>query len=264
MNLMNKTDFARELFNLYGPVTRARDCFLYTKKGVRITDMYQEDGRAILGWQGGSAFTHLKNVLSRGQTGSFICEESSRLQRAISQLLASDRKIFFFSDKVCAMKAAIKISQKGTSIYIPWTVPQKINSEIDCMVIAPPLPWTDTIFILAVKANLIEENSQLQGQVYLPFAMQTAITRATYNLIQAIQERSEKDWFIYDQVLTKYFERNGPYLCCKVPEKKYDDFVRFCLKLGIAINPDYNKHSIVPFGADKGVFTSLKNSPFAY
>ena len=61
---MNKSELFTELFNQYGAVTRARGCFLYTKKGVRITDLYQEGGRAILGWEGDSAFTLMKNVIS--------------------------------------------------------------------------------------------------------------------------------------------------------------------------------------------------------
>ena len=68
---MNKSELFNELFKRYGSVKRARGTFLYTKKGVRITDLYQEAGRAILGWEGGSAFTLMKNVISRGQTGSF-------------------------------------------------------------------------------------------------------------------------------------------------------------------------------------------------
>ena len=96
---MNKSELFRELFNRYGAVRRARGCFLYTKKGVRVTDLYQEAGRAILGWEGGSAFTMFKNVLSRGQTGSFICEEAplTRLQKAISELFTSQCTIFCFS-----------------------------------------------------------------------------------------------------------------------------------------------------------------------
>ena len=60
---MIKEDLFKELYNRYGAVTRARGCFLYTKKGVRLTDLYQEGGRAILGWEGGNAFTHLKKYI---------------------------------------------------------------------------------------------------------------------------------------------------------------------------------------------------------
>ena len=48
---MKEIDLLYKELNLrYGPVLRARKCFLYTKKGIRITDMFQENGKAILGW----------------------------------------------------------------------------------------------------------------------------------------------------------------------------------------------------------------------
>jgi hypothetical protein len=94
--------------------------------------------------------------------------------------------------------------------------------------------------------------------------MEAAYTRSIYNMIKALQERSEKDWFVYDKVLTKYWTRKGPYLITKVPEEKYNEFVLHCLDLGIIINPVYNQESIVPYGADLGVFNSLKNNPFDF
>lgn len=263
---MNKTEFYNELYTRYGFVTRARNCYLYTKKGVRITDCYQEGGRAILGWEGGNAFTHFKNVLCRGQVGSFICEDSPRIEKAVSSLLVSERKVFFFNSKMDAVKAGILISKDSTTIYKPWALDNNSASSADCVVIQPPLPWTDTIYILAVKSEALNSDiSKLfPNQTSIPFALNTAITRAVYNLIAALQEREEKDWFIYDPVLTKYFERKGPYLRPKMPEQVYDKFILHCLDLGIAFNPNYNECSIIPFGADRGTFTGLKNAPFAF
>lgn len=261
---MNKTEYFNELYKLFGPVKRARNCFLYTKKGIRITDCFQENGRAILGWEGGSAFTHFKNVLSRGQVGSFITEDSSKLKKAVEKLLSSKRNIFFFSNKMQALKAGLEIAKDGTGIYAPWLKSNVKWEDCPALIITPPLPWTDSLYILAVKEELLSQENHFQNQIKIPFALQVAITRAIYNLIQAMQTREEKDWFIYDQVLTKYFERKGPYLYPKIPENKYDDFLLHCLKFGICFNPDFNEYSIVPYGADKGVFTSLKNSPFKY
>lgn len=263
---MNKEAFFQQLYNSYGPVTRARNCFLYTKKGVRLTDLYQESGRAILGWEGGNAFTHFKNVLSRGQVGSFICEDHSRLQKAVSTLLHSDRQLFYFSSKMDALKTGFQIAPENTSAYIPWNQVNIDYSKVDCVVITPPLPWTSSVFILAVSPTLVTADikKNLLNPITLPFALQTGIARAIYNLIEALKTRQEKDWFIYDPVLTKYWERKGPYLYTKVPQEKYDDFVLHCLDLGIVINPDCKEASIVPFGADRGVFTKLKNSPFNY
>ena len=267
---MNKSELFAELHKHYGAVTRARGCFLYTKKGVRVTDLYQEAGRAILGWEGGSAFTLFKNVLSRGQTGSFICEESSvsRLQKAVSELLAGDRIIFCFNSHKDAFEAGLSLFPDETSLYRPWNAQNekiKINQQA-ALILTPPLPWAENIFILALDAKKVEENPDrllfIRNAIKLPFALEVAITRSIYNLIKALQERQEKDWFIYDPVLTKYWNREGPYLFPKVPKDR--DFALHCLDCGLVISPDYNQPSIVPFGADRGVLAKLKNSPFTW
>ncbi len=269
---MKLSELSTELFNRYGAVKRARGCFLYTKKGVRLTDLYQEAGRAILGWEGASAFTMFKNVLSRGQTGSFICEEApvSRLQKAVSELLASDRIIFCFSSHKDAFEAGLALFPDETSLFRPWNAQNekiKINQQA-ALIVTPPLPWAQSIYILALDAKKVEENPDrllfIRNAIKLPFALEVAITRSIYNLIKALQERQEKDWFIYDPLLTKYWNREGPYLFPKVPQDNYKDFVLHCLDCGLVISPDYNQPSIVPFGADRGVFTKLKNSPFTW
>ena len=73
----------------------------------------------------------------------------------------------------------------------------------------------------------------------------------------AIKVRQEKDFFIYDKVLTKFFERRSCWLRPKVPQEKYDDFVLACLDAGVLVNPDYNADSLVPFGAGKGVLKKM-------
>lgn len=262
---MTVSELSNEIYKRYGTVTRARNCFLYTKKGTRLTDLYQENGRAVLGWDGKNAFTHFKNYLSRAQVGSFICEDVSRVTKAVSALLASERQIFYFATKAEAVKAALAISPASTSTYKPWS-PAGIDwPSIKSVVLEPPLPWTNTVYILAVSSDTQAPVSIApENTITIPFALEAGIARAIYNLIEALQVRQEKDWFIYDTVLTKYFERKGPYLFPKVPQEKYNDFVLHCLDLGIIINPDFNQPSIVPFGADKGVFTQLKNSPFVF
>ena len=269
---MNKSELFSELYKRYGAVTRARACFLYTKKGVRLTDLYQEAGRAILGWEGGSAFTMFKNVLSRGQTGSFICEETpvSRLQKAVSELLASDRIIFCFSSHKDAFEAGLSLFPNETSLYRPWNAQNekiKINQQA-ALIVIPPLPWAESIYILALDSKKVEENPDrllfIRNAIKLPYAHEVAVTRSIHNLIKALQERQEKDWFMYDPMITKYWRREGPYLFPKVAQDKYKDFALHCLDCGIIISPDFNQPSIVPFGADRGVFTKLKNSPFVW
>ena len=155
---MNKSELFTELYKRYGAVTRARGPFFYTKKGVRVTDLYQEAGRAILGWEGGSAFTMFKNVLSRGQTGSFICEDcpEPRLQKAVSELLASDRTIFCFSSHKDAFDAGLSLFPDETSVYRPWN---SINGKINICYYGALAKWFDYDLIKKIaktqKYNII-------------------------------------------------------------------------------------------------------------
>ena len=130
---MNKSELFTELYKRYGAVTRARGPFFYTKKGVRVTDLYQEAGRAILGWEGGSAFTMFKNVLSRGQTGSFICEDWDIIpkssfnlcrQKAISKINKTASFMAFGSDIDPEAIEIAKINAKRAGIS------SRINFEI--------------------------------------------------------------------------------------------------------------------------------------
>ncbi len=271
IKLMNKNQYYQEIYNRFGCVTRARNCFLYTKKGIRLTDLYQENGRAILGWDGKSAFTFIKNTINRGQTGSFICQDKSRAEKAVSELFKSDRKVMYFYDQKDALLAGTFFSAESTSFYKPWLKESPDFSQVDSIIFAPPLPWTDSIFILAVKTDCINQLSSekklfaeqfINKSVKLPFAMECGITRALYNLIAELPLREEKNWFLYDPVLTKYWTRKGPYLYPKIEQKDYDAFILHCLDCELTISPDYNTPSIVPFGADRGVFTKLKNNPF--
>lgn len=258
---MQKDQLYQEIYAKYGFITRARDCFLYTHKSVRLTDMFQENGRAILGWDGKNSTTVFKNMLCKGLSGGFVCEDSPRIDKAVSELIGLQSNVLFFQTKNDAVKAAVSSGAKNIVSYKPWNKEQADLSSADAVVIIPPFPWGEDIVILAVVST-DTTTSEIQGQLTIPFALQTALTRAIYNLIAELPLRTEKDWFIYDPVITKYWERKGPYLYPKITENKYNDFVKHCLDCSIVINPSYNEPSIIPFGADKGVFTKLKNNPF--
>ena len=255
---MTKEQLYKELYARYGFVTRARGCFLYTHKNERLTDMFLENGKAILGWDGKNATTFFKNTLSKGLTGGFICEDKPRIDKAVSKLIGKECHVSFYYTKSDAVKAAVSTGAKNIVSYKPWNKEQEDLSGADAVVIIPPFPWGEDIVILALR--------QAQGPhdvvVESPFALQTALTRAIYNLLEELPLRQEKDWFIYDTILTQYWERKGPYLYPKISENKYDAFVKHCLDCNLVINPSYNEPSIVPYGADKGVFTKLKNNRF--
>ncbi len=253
---MEVNKYYSEIENRFGKITRARGPFLYTEKNVRLTDLFQEGGRAILGWDS-VAYTVFKNVISKGLSGSFTTAFRAQLKKAVSVLLGSDREVFYFTKKSEVMNAAIQLDAQSICHYKPF-VKEADYKAVKNIIIMPPLPWTNNFFILAVKEN--GKNCHC-GEI-IPPALEAGAARAIYDLIAETKRRSEKDFFLYDTVLTKYWKRTGPYLEPKVAEKNYDDFVLHCLECAIIISPDYNVNSIIPFGADKGVFKKLNGNPY--
>ena len=222
---MEISELASEMTKRYGTVKRARGTFLYTQKGIRLTDLYEEGGRAILGWGGSSAFTMFKNVLSRGLTGSFDTDFTPQIKKAVSELLGSDRIIGIFTEKQDALKAALMASPQNTSFWRPWNQENIDWRKVDAVIVEPPLAWTPAIFIAALIPSAESEAALLSSnQKRIPASLATAVTRSIYNIIAALQVREEKDWFIYDPVITKYWTRKGPYLYPKVSEQDYDAF----------------------------------------
>lgn len=260
---MTELNLANELFNRFGAVTRARFCYLYTKKNERLLDLYQQGGKAILGWGSSKATTLFKNVLNRGITGSYFTEFNDKIEKSVSALLESQRKCFIYTSRKAALKNALTISINDTSFYRPWNSSNINISQKDCLILEPVLPWSENIFIVAAKPELTE-NKEIENSTELPAPLSAAIGKSFYELKKELPLRQEKDWFIYDTIITKYWTRKGPYLFPKVPEEKYDQFVLHCLDQKLVISPEYNKPSIIPFGADAGNFSGLKNNPFDF
>ena len=117
----SRTEFlSDEIHRRYGSIHRARGSFLYTAKNVRLTDLYQENGRAILGWGGSSAFTIMKNVLNRGISGSYRTDFSHRLEKSVCDLFGSNKKILCFTAKKDAEEAAGRLCDGKILSYRPW------------------------------------------------------------------------------------------------------------------------------------------------
>ncbi len=257
---------AANIYSRYGNVKRARGYFLYTEKGQRLTDLFLEGGRAILGWghEGTGAFRIFKNVIERGITGSYQTCFENQLNKGLSELLGL-RRFFIFNQREKALEAAKIISSQEAFFYYPWREENSTFDQKDCVIFEPTLPWTQDIFILGVKAGVkIDENATLPEESIINPPMCAGLARSIYDLIKALQVREEKDWFIYDPVLTKYWTRKGPWLFTKVPEEKYGDFVIHCLNCGLVINPSFGQASIVPYGVDRGNFNKLKKNPFEF
>ena len=212
-----------------------------------------------MGWDS-SARTVFKDVLSKGLCGSFQSCHRARLEKAVSELLGGKRKIFLFSKKKEAIQGALLLDAQSASVYKPFNGVD--YSAVKNVVIEPPFPWTGNFFILAsrdLEADNILGAEIPFAQEAFPAALCAAAARSIYDLICALKVRQEKDFFVYDKVLTKFFERRSCWLRPKIPQEKYDDFVLASLDAGVVVSPEFNVDSIVPFGAAPGVLKKMES-----
>jgi hypothetical protein len=248
-----------EITETYGFVKRARFCYLYTQSGKRLTDMYLEAGRAVLGWRGSRADLAFKNAFSRGMTGTFYSQEARRLKDAVKKLFCGAATVRWYTGtKAESFMALAKTSEKKHIadeeffLWKPWQTSELPPKKI--LLFLPPFPLAyDTIIVAAPPSSKCE----LPASDILPPCVLSGIVRSIYDLIAEIPLRTEKHWAAHDRTLLAFWERSGAYLFPKIARSSYEIFASACLTAGVVISPDYDIPSIVPWSADKGDFSAL-------
>ena len=104
-----------EIKKRYGNVKRARGIYLYTEKGVRLTDCYLDGGRGILGHGGGKAKTAFKDCFERGANGFYDSGLLPAFEKSVKKLLPAEyTEIRLYSEKTAAMLGETSFSSKSS------------------------------------------------------------------------------------------------------------------------------------------------------
>lgn len=180
----------------YGFVRRARGCYLYTEKGVRLTDCFLDGGRALLGWDAGKARTVFKDTLERGATGSYDAGITSRAVTAVKKLLPAEYSIIRFYSRERArlidLKSAFSFTANGAHVQlskavtvlpfidITATTQPKITgydsvtvvhpetgafaSQPDVVRLVAPFPWAGAPDVYAFRASLFADASLSEAE----------------------------------------------------------------------------------------------------
>lgn len=256
----------------YGFIKRARGSFLYTAKNIRLLDLAQDEGRALMGWRHGSSMLALKNTVEKGLWASYPSGAEYRLKKALTSLFAIcgfsnfteiswyQSELAFFSTD---MESSLKEKNQANFVY-PWSGLSPLKEEDakrntiqnkNSFIFVPPFPWP-SLYIFASK-----EKKMLTSQ-NLSTALIEALTRSIYDLIKEFPKRSQDSWAKFDTILESYFTREGSLLIPKMQGKDYDEFALHCLESEIFIaerNPESETAplSFVPWFAERTAFKKL-------
>lgn len=273
---MENFDFESEITKRYGQIRRARGNFLYTQKNVRLLDMYLDNGASILGWSKGQSRLFLKNTLDRGFSAAFTNGTPANLNRALKQLFAGFNVFKIYSCRedlqnafevykdFCAKTGTQNAQAENLTVWRPWQnfAASVIAENLNCFAFVLPFSWNGAQVFACKTDNPEELYALLPEDEPVNKPLEAAYCRSIYDLIAELSVRSAEQYAQYDEILKKYWNRQGAYLLPKVSADKYKDFFIYCLENRVLISPCYEKPSIVPFGISAGSLTAIKNSSF--
>lgn len=282
-------DLLEELTERYGAVKRARGCYLYTQSGNRITDLWLDGGRAVLGWGAGKARMYFKNSIERGFSGVYGTAFPHALKKALDALVGGGFAFYAFYTDSSKTAEALKCAGLGVGNvpkFLPWldygldlpplphskqrkpavyctdaTLEQeRVSRKADCVEIVLPFSWQPAT-VLAFKDSALQ--AKVPASDGMPAPLCEAFCRAIYDLRLALPSHSAEDWALFDNELSPYWHRIGPYLRYKGSKESYGAFFKHCLEQKLLISPSFDSFSIVPAGANSGVFSLLKSNRFS-
>ena len=248
---MNFDWYYSAIHKKYGNITRCRGPYLYTEKGVRLVDMYQDGGRAILGRGNGNGkyMLALKNAMAKGLTSSFTSCNKHRAEKAIRELLPEFSHVSFFASQEKLNNVIADSALQTVSIWLPFG---ENNSQSDAVIVVPPFAFDVNIFILVTKTPLSTPSDAIADCIF------AGLARAFYDYQKEIPNRTEEKLAIYDAILAPYFTRKGHWLIPNISKESYRNFVLKSIEIGLLFSPNEETPSVVPFGVNMGDLKGLK------
>jgi hypothetical protein len=264
-----------ELLRLLPPVLRARDFRLYTQGGRRFVDLWQNNGRAILGHTPPNLLRELKNTANRGLMSPFPHPLEKRLNKALVKLFPN--KIFrIYADDASLYRALESAGfPRNISIpdpaFTPKTAPGAISlwrpflnlSNTNAATALSSLLIPILPFSLSPKVLVLEESRspEFPPSDIIPPLILAAAARGIHDLIAATPERGSTVFPKINKILyggtaaansgegpAKKWRRQGIYLTytSAVDEDSYAALFRRFLDGGFLLPPSPHEPLILP------------------
>ena len=269
----------RKLLLLLPKILRARDFHLYTENGKRLTDLWLQGGRAILGHKPPRFLVELKNAAERGLFSPLPHPMERRIIKALSEFFPG-RAFRLFLNEGSMLRALEEAGYKGpfhdpafpsnnseqrrVSLWRPFATFEK---KVTDTILIPVLPWP-----LGPEALVLEKSLDASfpaGEIIPPVLLAPA-ARALHNLAASLKEpgQGRQRYRKIEKVLAEQksgtslshaqWQRQGIYLTATgdISEKYEEMFQRF-LEGGFLIPPSPDEPIILPASMSDGEESKL-------
>ncbi len=273
---MTTEQLAKEINSRYGAVRRARGIYLYTEKGVRLTDCFLDGGRAIMGYSSGKARTQFKDTFERGANGCYPNGFESRLVTAVRHLLPDCyTEIRWWYDATVAGAQMLSGTDNGAVLWRPfldftvtaekniagypvpvmqWPAVADTEQLPEVIQLIPPFSWAGLPHMYAFRSAA---GAAIPASDVVAAPLLVAMARAFAELRSFLGSYTDDDFARNTRALQPWFTRKGPWLFYTAAAEHYDALVLAALDAGIVLPPEPAVPAIVPFRANPGDLKKL-------
>lgn len=241
-------------------IVRARGYRLYDLKGRRYIDLYQNNGRAILGHRPDGLTQAMKSTASRGLFAEYPSIYDGRLEK-ILKLMFTDYPMFrIYANRERTMEAlslAVGRQVKGSHIldpamtdavdrklmyWRPFTPEQQVKPDLLLPIF--PFPGSFVPNVVCVR-NMDMLKKMPASDMVSPFLIDSLI-KSVSQLIRTMH--SPVGYGSEFQRLIDIFEwdRRGPYINTRLESIEYIEVFKKALEQGVLLPPGENYPIIIP------------------
>jgi hypothetical protein len=265
---------------MFPSIKRARDYYLYDFNNIRYLDLYQNNGRALMGHRPEKVARELKNVLSRGLLANYPSVYEQRLAKALSALFPDYQEFRFYNSQHKARAAAAAhlgadpalqpdhpeaadlphpadpalgdVKGEGLALWRPFLGVQTMRIPV----LIPILPFPAETGI-TVCCFLDRAGGDVPASDRLSPVLASALVRTVYSFLGFRQRIDRAAWPRFECEL---WHRKGPYLIARCKPEEYATLFARLLERKTLICPHYPGPSIVPGSWNEGDISWIKEA----
>jgi len=220
-------------------VLRARDFHLYLEGGKRLTDLWRQGGKAILGHKTPRVLFELKNAAERGLFCTFPHPLERRFLKALEGIFPGRQfRLFLNEGSLCQV-------QKTVSLWRPFA--ESMGDYSTMKIFTPVLP-----FPLGPEVLVLEKKMDFPAGELIPPVLLAPAARALSDLAAAMKAKTLPRFPRIDKVASCRWQRQGIYLKTETKGDGYAALFRCFLEAGFLLPPSPAEPAILPFSMSSG------------
>jgi len=282
------------LLSLLPAIRRCRGYRLYAEDGRRFLDLWQDDGRGILGAKGTGIGTVVKAETDKGLGSPLPSVYERRLGKALAAAYPHYAASRFYPDEASAARALAASAAAAASTETAASGPSGGILRVEDLVFDPARRGASASGRLALLERpcpegldmdearkgfrlaflrlplarafspavlLFREEADAAGcdRDLVPTLELSAAVKAFAELAGHEAAYTEELWKRSDRRLGRLFERKGPRIWPRCPREAYPDLFRAALERGVLLSPFWDLPSNLPADFDDGELKALSD-----